>query len=210
MTDTFFDTRLARQPLIAILRGVTPAEVVAVAETLVKAGFTAIEIPLNSPEPLKSIALLRQHFEGLLSIGAGTVVTTKDVFDTVDAGAEFVLMPNTDSQVIEACHACNLPCIPGFTTVTEAFSAIHAGARMLKFFPAAQLGGDYLKAIRAVLPDLPVFAVGGITAESLGQWCKAGAAGVGTGSQLYTPDVELNTLADRAQTFVSQWQRVTA
>ena len=173
--------------IIPILRGITPENVLSFSEILITAGLQCIEIPLNSPAPYESILRVRERVGEKFDVGAGTVLTVKQVFEVKQAGANLVLTPNCNADIIEACHACGLKCIPGFSTVTEAFTAIEAGARQLKLFPANHFGIDYLKSLLAVLPDhVQVIPVGGVDADNLNQWLEAGAGGAGVGNWLYT------------------------
>ena len=197
-----FDTALARCPLIAILRGVTPNEVVAVGEALFDAGFRLIEVPLNSPDPLDSIARLAKAFAGRAVIGAGTVLRAVDVAAVQAAGGTMIVSPNTNIEVIAATSKAGLISLPGIATPSEAFAALAAGATALKLFPAEGANPAVLKAIRAVLPaGVRVLPVGGITADTMTPWLKAGAAGFGIGSALYSPGLAPDQIAVRARTF---------
>lgn len=205
-----FDAALARCPLIAILRGVTPSEVVAVGEALFDAGFRLIEVPLNSPEPLDSIALLARAFAGRAVIGAGTVLRAVDVEAVQAAGGTMIVSPNTDIEVIAATGKGGLVSLPGVATPSEAFTALAAGATALKLFPAEGANPAVLKAIRAVLPaGTRVLPVGGITADTMAPWLKAGAAGFGIGSALYSPGLAPEQIAVRARTFIGAWTEVS-
>ena len=193
-------------PLIAILRGIEPSEVLEVGEALCEAGFRCLEVPLNSPDPLSSIGRLRGRFAGRLLIGAGTVMTPADVEAVQRAGGEFIVSPNTSAAVIGATKSCGLLSLPGFATPSEAFTAIEAGADALKLFPAEAAPASVLQALKAVLPaQCPVFPVGGITTERMAAYVAAGAAGFGIGSALYKPGVALDTLRERAAGFVTTW-----
>jgi 2-dehydro-3-deoxyphosphogalactonate aldolase len=199
-----FDAAFARCPLIAILRGVRPGEVVAVGEVLFDAGFRVIEVPLNSPEPLESIARLATAFAGRAVIGAGTVLRAADVAAVRTAGGTMIVSPNTNVEVIAATKKNGLVSLPGIATPSEAFAALEAGATALKLFPAEGASPGVLKAIRAVLPaavrELPV---GGITPGNMAPWLDAGAAGFGIGSALYSPGIAVDEIARRARTFVA-------
>lgn len=196
--------------LIPILRGVTSDRVIRCADILFEAGMPCVEVPLNSPSPFESIEKLREHFGEKCDIGAGTVTSVEKVFEVKQAGANLVLTPNCNPQVIEACFACGLKCIPGFTTVTEAFQAIEAGARQLKLFPASQFGPAYMKSIRAVLPEhVQILPVGGINADNIGHWLQSGAAGAGIGNWLFTPETKDYELRERAKLFVERAMPVT-
>lgn len=195
---------LARCPLVAILRGIRPDEAVAVGDALVEAGFAMIEVPLNSPDPLASIAALASRFgEGVL-IGAGTVLTTDQARAVVGAGGRLVVMPHADAAVIGAARAAGALVLPGCYTATEAFAALAAGADGLKLFPAEIGGPALLKALKAVLPaDVPVLPVGGVTPATLAAWRSAGAAGFGIGSALYRPGDTADVVGARARGFVA-------
>jgi 2-dehydro-3-deoxyphosphogalactonate aldolase len=205
-----FDAALTRCPLIAILRGITPREVVPVGEALFDAGFRLIEVPLNSPHPLESIALLAQAFARRAVIGAGTVLCASDVAAVHRAGGTMIISPNTDATVIAATISSGLVSLPGIATPSEAFAALQAGATALKLFPAECSSPAVLKAMRAVLPaGVRVLPVGGITPESMGPWLKAGAAGFGIGSALYSAGLALDVLALKARAFVAACHRIT-
>ncbi len=175
-------------PVIAILRGVRPSEAVAIGRALLGAGVRAIEVPLNSPAACESIARLAGDVGDRAIIGAGTVLAPDDVRATADAGARFVVAPDTNADVIAAVLERGLEPVPGIATPSEAFAARRAGARWLKLFPANALGMDFWRALRAVLPtDMRVAAVGGIDATNAGAWLDAGVAALGTGSSVYRP-----------------------
>lgn len=194
-------------PLIAILRGLPPSDAVAIASALLDVGFTCLETPLNSPQPFKSIAALRDAFNGRMLIGAGTVVTTDDVARAADAGAQFIVAPNVDAAVVAAAKARGLFAVPGFFTASEAFAALAAGADALKLFPADRAGPDYLKALRTVLPaETQVFAVGGVKEADFAQWLAAGAAGFGLGATLYTPGASPDAVRARATALVQAFK----
>jgi 2-dehydro-3-deoxyphosphogalactonate aldolase len=179
---------LAECPLVAILRGVTPDEIVVQAEALLAAGIRAMEIPLNSPRPMDSLRRAAGALGDRMATGAGTVLTHDAVGEVSAAGALFVVSPNTDVAVIARTIQLGLTPLPGFATPSEAFAAIDAGARLLKLFPAATYGPAHLKALTAVLPaDVQVYPVGGIGPVQMSAWRQAGAAGFGLGSELYRP-----------------------
>jgi 2-dehydro-3-deoxyphosphogalactonate aldolase len=180
------DEALAACPAVAIIRGVKPDEAVAIGEALYSAGIRAVEAPLNSPDPLASIAALVKAFKGRMALGAGTVLSTEKVEQVQAVGGTLIVSPNTNPAVIRRSLALGLDPIPGFSTPTEAFSAIDAGARHLKLFPAATFGPGHVKQLRAVLPKSAViWAVGGVGAGDFEAWWAAGARAFGLGSELY-------------------------
>lgn len=195
--------------IIAILRGIQPHEAVDITKQIIDAGITFIEVPLNSPEPFKSIAAMRDAFDGLALIGAGTVLTTKDVHDLIAAGGEFVVSPNCDIQIIKATKNAGLMSYPGVFSASECFAAIGAGANGLKFFPASILGPSGLKALKAVLPShVHTFAVGGAGPENFDQWQAAGASGFGIGSALYKPGDSPSVVREKADKIVAAYDAV--
>lgn len=199
-----FDEAFAACPLIAILRGVRPEEIEDVGEALVAAGFRLIEVPLNSPDPLASIARLAERLAGRAVIGAGTVLRADAVAAVEDAGGTLIIAPNADGRVIEAAAARGLVPIPGIATPTEAFAALEAGAAALKLFPAEASSPAALKAMRAVLPaELRVLPVGGIVPDGMAPWRAAGAAGFGLGSALYKPGMTSGQACANAEAFIA-------
>jgi 2-dehydro-3-deoxyphosphogalactonate aldolase len=175
-------------PLIAVLRGITPDEIPAVAGALIAEGFRVLEVPLNSPRPFDSIRLLADLAGEQCLVGAGTVLDVADVARVRAAGGNIVVMPHADTAIVRAAKDQQMVCVPGVATLTEAFAALAAGADGLKMFPAEALPPAALKAWRAVLPrDTLVFAVGGMRPDNLGPYWSAGASGFGTGSNLYAP-----------------------
>ena len=203
-------SHLARLPLIAILRGVRPDEVVAIGEALVDAGFANIEVPLNSPDALESIQRLSIAFGVDVLLGAGTVMTPSQARDVAAAGGRLVVMPHADAAVICATQAEGLVCIPGIATPTEGFSALAHGADGLKLFPAELITPTVLRAFRAVFPaDTMFFPVGGITPLSMTDYVAAGAAGFGLGSALYRRGDNAAQVSISAKAFVTAWSALT-
>lgn len=193
-------------PLIAILRGLTPDEAVAVGEAVVAAGFRCLEVPLNSPEPLESIRRLRGALDGRALVGAGTVLTVAAAREVAQASGQLIISPNTDTDVIRETKTLGLLSLPGFFTPSEAFAALQAGADALKLFPAEIAGTRGLKAVRAVLPVATrVYPVGGVDPDSMGQWLAAGASGFGIGSAVFKPGQSPEEVGRNAAAFVSAW-----
>ena len=202
-TRTELRDALTRCPLVAILRGITPAEVEAVGEALVEAGFSMIEVPLNSPDPFDSIARLVARLGTRALVGAGTVLTTDDVARLAATGARLAISPNTDPVVIAASAAAGLIALPGYFTPTEAFAALAAGATGLKLFPAEAGSPAVIRAHRAVLfRDVPILAVGGMTPDTIPAWRDA-CDGFGLGSALYRPGQSAAAVGEQARRFVA-------
>ena len=203
------DTLLATgvPPIVAILRGLTPADALPIGEALVEAGIRLIEVPLNSPEPFDSIAMLQQAFGDRALIGAGTVLDTPSVERLAQTGAKLLVTPNTAPEVIARGVALGLEAMPGFLTPTEAFAAVHAGARKLKLFPAPIVGKAMIGALREVLPaGTGIWAVGGVSAANIGEWLAAGAEGVALATSLYRPGDSAETVSAKARAIVAAWQ----
>jgi 2-dehydro-3-deoxyphosphogalactonate aldolase len=205
-----FDQAFDALPLVAILRGVQPDEAEAIGDALVEAGFRLIEVPMNSPDPLESVARLATRLEGRALIGAGTVLGADQVDGVRDAGGTIVISPNADLSVIRRSAALGLTSLPGIATPTEAFAALGAGAHALKLFPAEGASPAVLKAMLAVLPTgTRVLPVGGIDPASLVRWRDGGARGFGLGSALYKPGMTAADVAGRARDFVAAWRTLS-
>ncbi|MFC0202598.1 2-dehydro-3-deoxy-6-phosphogalactonate aldolase [Paracoccus rhizosphaerae] len=197
------------RPVIAILRGLTPAEAPAIAEALIGAGITRIEVPLNSPDPLDSIGILARDFGDRAMVGAGTVLTVDDVTAVARAGGRMVLSPNCAPEVIRATREAGMDSYPGVMTPTEAFTALAAGATALKLFPGELIGPAGLRAMRAVLPQgTGCWAVGGVSADNMAEWRRAGAAGFGIGSALYAPGDSAEVVAAKAARMIAAWDAI--
>ena len=198
-----FIVAFAACPLVAILRGVKPDEVEAIGDALVESGFRLIEVPMNSPQPLDSIARLAKRFAGTeVLVGAGTVLDVDQVTQVENAGGSLMISPNCDVEVIAETSRRGLVSIPGIATPSEAFAALKAGANAIKLFPAEAFEPVVIKAMRAVLPnDLRILPVGGITPDNCAPWLAAGAAGFGLGSALYKPGMTAEDVRGHAQAF---------
>jgi len=192
--------------IIAILRGVTPPEVVSICEAIASAGIGMIEIPLNSPEPFVSIAAAARVFTGRAEIGAGTVLTPDDVNRVRQANGTFIVSPDTNEAVIARTRELGMGSYPGIMTPSDAFRAIRAGATGLKFFPAEVLGPRGIKAMKAVLPPaMPLYAVGGAAPDNFREYFDAGCAGFGLGSYIFKPGMAASEVADRARKAVAAY-----
>lgn len=200
-------TWLQPLPLVAILRGLEPARAVAVGEVIADAGFRVLEVPLNSPQPLRSIRLLHEALGERCLVGAGTVLDTDAVAAVAAAGGRLIVMPHADTTVIAAAVGAGLYCVPGVATPTEAFAALRAGAHALKAFPAELVTPAVLRAWRAVLPrEVTVLPVGGIAPDNMAAYIAAGAGGFGIGSALFHPDRDLDRIARAARDFAAAWR----
>jgi 2-dehydro-3-deoxyphosphogalactonate aldolase len=205
------ESLIEKVPLVAILRGLQLERTLEVGAALFDAGIRAIEVPFNSPDPLKSLRLLSDKFGDTCICGAGTVLTAEQVQQTYDAGGRLVVSPNCDPEVIRATLKLGMVCLPGIATATEAFAAIKAGARHLKLFPGATYGPRHLKALKDVLPqDVRVYPVGGVGADDIAEWIRAGAAGFGFGSELFRPTYSLEEISQRARRVVEQYNAAAA
>jgi 2-dehydro-3-deoxyphosphogalactonate aldolase len=190
---------MLRCPLIAILRGIKPDEVQSIGDALEEAGVTIVEVPLNSPDPLKSIEILSLAFGDRLLIGAGTVTDPAQVAEIAQAGGKLIVTPHADVSIVRAAKQAGLVAVPGFFNPTEAFALLKAGADAIKLFPAEVVGPSMLKALRAVLPkDSLVVPVGGIDKQSIDAWLAAGANGFGAGSSIYRPGDDAKTVKQKA------------
>lgn len=194
-------------PLIAILRGVTPEEALAHVGTVIDAGFDAVEIPLNSPRWQQSIPAIVEAYGSRALIGAGTVLQPEQVDELAKMGCRLIVTPNIQAEVIRRAVGYGMTVCPGCATATEAFTALDAGAQALKVFPSSAFGPEYIKALKAVLPpEVPVFAVGGVTPENLAQWMKAGCVGAGLGSDLYRAGQSVERTVQQATAFVKAYR----
>lgn len=198
-------------PLVAILRGLQPAEAVDVAKVLYNAGFRALEVPLNRPGALECIAAMVDLNLPDTLIGGGTMLSVEHVEAVHAAGGRLLVSPNCNPAAIRRAADLGMYCAPGVATPTEAFAALDAGAHALKLFPAEMVGHGGLKALLSVVPaGTPMWPVGGVTPETMAGWVKAGATGFGIGGALYTPGVTIDELGQRAAAFVNGWRAVAA
>jgi 2-dehydro-3-deoxyphosphogalactonate aldolase len=198
------EAALAECPVVAIVRGIRPDEALAHAEALFAAGVRGVEVPLNSPEPLKSIRALAEAYGDRMAVGAGTVLTAERVEAVADAGGRIIVSPNVSAEVIRTAVALGLDPAPGFATATEAFAALEAGARHLKLFPAATYGPGHLKQLKAVLPsEAVVWAVGGVGPAQMADWWAAGARAFGLGGELYRAGQSVAETAEKAARVVA-------
>lgn len=206
---THFDDAFEDLPLVAILRGVTPDNAGAVGDALVDAGFRLIEVPLNSPDPLASIATLAERYGEAVIVGAGTVLSPDAARDVVVHGGRLVVMPHGDPAVIDAARKAGAWCIPGAATPTEAFAAFAAGADAVKLFPGEALPPPVLKSWRSVFPpELRLLPVGGVGLDNMAKYVAAGASGFGIGSALFKPGKRVEKVAEDARAFVHAWREI--
>ena len=200
---------MAQLPLVAILRGLTPAEAPAIGDALVSSGFALIEVPLNSPDPLQSIATLAMQCPQAL-VGAGTVLDAQQVQEVHAAGGRLIVAPNFNPAVVAQALSLGMVVLPGVATPSEAFAALDAGAHGLKLFPAEMISPGVVKALRAVLPaSVPLLPVGGIGPDNMGAYKKAGASGFGIGSSLYKPGQSATQTLAAAHHFIHHWKSLT-
>jgi 2-dehydro-3-deoxyphosphogalactonate aldolase len=202
---------LSQLPLVAILRGVTPARIERVAGAIFEAGIRAIEVPLNSPEPFRSIEILARRFGGEALTGAGTVTSPADVDRVAQAGGKLAVSPHTDAAVIARAVEKGLKPMPGVMTPSEAYAALNAGAQDLKLFPASSLGPAHLAAMKVILPpQAQLYAVGGVNPGNMKEWLAAGAVGFGLGSDLFKPSYDDAEIARRAKAAVAAFKAARA
>ena len=195
---------LERCPLVAILRGVQPGEAESICSALERAGIYIVEVPLNSPRPLKSISILSRSFGSRMLIGAGTVTEPSQVGEVAAAGGRLIVTPHADTAIVRAAKQAGLFAVPGFFNPTEAFALLQAGADAIKLFPAEVLGPPMLRALRAVLPKSAiVIPVGGVDVQQVAPWMAAGALGLGVGSSIYKPGDDARVVEGKAQALVA-------
>ena len=203
-----FRRYFAECPLVAIIRGVTPAEAEAIAGALYDGGIRIIEVPLNSPQPLESIRIIADRFGDRTLVGAGTVLDPEEVLKVRDAGGRLIVSPNTNTAVIEATVAAGMVSSPGYFTPSEALAAIRAGAHSIKLFPAEAASRKVVKSQKAVLPkDIPLIVVGGVTPDAIPGWLEGGADGFGLGGGLYQPGQDARTTLEKARAYVEAVSR---
>ncbi len=194
--------------IVAILRGITPSEAISIAKVLIDAGIEIIEVPLNSPEPLKSIEAMASEFGDKALIGAGTVLSVADVENVKNAGGKIIVSPDMNPEVIKATKAAGLLSYPGVMTPSECFAALRAGADALKLFPGSLIGPAGLKAMRAVIPaEIDVLAVGGAAPDNFADWFAAGASGFGMGTAIYRPGDAPEIVSARAKEIVASYDK---
>ena len=209
MTKTMLHEYMKDLPLIAILRGITPGEVISVAEVLLEVGIVMIEVPLNSPDAFTSIQMLAKNYKSKALIGSGTVLSVEEVIAVRKAGARLVVSPNTNAAVIAETKRSNMISIPGCCTPTEILTAIAAGADSVKLFPAEMISPATVTAIQAVLPpQFPLFAVGGIHPENMKDYVQHGINGFGIGSALYKPGKSLTEIGQNANLLITAYQKM--
>ncbi len=204
--NNLLEKYLNQTPLVAILRGITPEEVVSVTSCLIDAGYTIIEVPLNSPQALESIALIADKFGAQALIGAGTVTQVHEVEEVHRAGGRLVFSPNCDTDVIRKTKQLEMVSMPGCCTPSEVFSALNAGADAIKFFPANIVTPDVVKAMAAVLPPCPLLAVGGINNSNMKAYLDAGVTGFGLGTALYKPGKSLADIDSSAKDIIAAFK----
>lgn len=204
-----FEQASAACGIVAILRGVAPDDVIGVGDALFAAGIRIVEVPLNSPEPFRSIAALAKRFEGRMVVGAGTVLDVESVDRLKVSGGQISVSPDCNPPVIARAVERGMVPLPGVFTPTEAFAAVRAGARHLKLFPAEAASPKTVKAWKAVLPrDVNVYAVGGVTPANMKDWAEAGCAGFGIGSNIYKPGMNADDVGKAARDFVAAWKKL--
>ena len=196
-------------PLIAILRGITPDKILDVAEILIDNGINIIEVPLNSPNPLKSIQLLVDKYSDNALLGAGTVLKISEVHDVYNIGAKLIVSPNTDYDVIQKTKKLKMVSMPGCFTISEALTGLNAGADALKLFPASTIGPNTFNAINQVLPkNTKCFAVGGINSDNMKEWVEYKITGFGIGSNIYNPKMSLYEIKNKVEDFMKIYQNI--
>lgn len=201
---------MAEMPVVAIVRGVTPDEILGVAEALHQAGVRIVEVPLNSPEPLESLKRLVDSWRGRLICGSGTVLNVADARRVAVAGGEILVSPDTRPAVISAAVELGMTPMPGFATASEMFIAYEAGARLLKLFPASTYGPGHIRGLKAVAPeDATILAVGGAGPSNMAEWWEAGARGFGMGSELYKPGMKPQQVHEKAKAVVEAARKLT-